>query len=286
MTKKPKIGCSFSHLMILYFLALILFPGCQKIINVDLNEAAPNIVIEGLITDRPGPYVITISKSGSYFNQPELVPVSSALVSIADDLGKTDTLIEAKPGMYLTSKIRGNPGRTYTLKVISENVEYTGSSKMSNRVWIDSLNLTKSISQHFDFGNDNRNELQADLNCYFRDPYLEKNYFRLKVFINDSARVDNYRLYDDQYTDGMEIGLRAAHARAGSTYRLELYSLDSKTFGYYRTLEDLLNNNPIFGSTPANPNTNLSNGALGYFGTGALSSKTILITDSLLETVR
>ena len=285
MARKSKIKCSIGLCAVFCLLTLIPFSGCQKIINVDLNVAAPNIVIEGLITDRPGPYLITISKSGSYFNQPELVPVSAAWVTIADDLGKIDTLKETQPGFYLTSKTQGTPGRTYTLKVISEDMMYTGSSTMNNHVRIDSVNLTKSIMQHFDFGGDNRNELQVDLNCYFQDPH-EKNFYRLKVFVNDSARVDNYRLYDDQYTNGMEIGLRAGHARAGSTYRLELYSLDSKTFEYYRTLEDLLNNNPIFGSTPANPNSNLSNGALGYFGTGAYSSKTILITDSLLKNVR
>jgi hypothetical protein len=285
MTRNSKIRYSSVRGAFLCLLTLLIFSGCQKIINIDLNVAAPNIVIEGMITDRPGPYVITISKSGSYFNQPELVPVSAARVTIVDDLGKIDTLRESKPGFYLTSKTRGNPGRTYTLKVVSEDMEYTGSSTMQNHVRIDSLNLTKSITQHLDFGNDNRNELQVDLNCYFKDP-PEKNFYRLKVFVNDSARVDNYRLYDDQYTNGMEIGLRSGHARVGSIYRLELYSLDSKTFGYYRTLEDLLYNNPIFGSTPANPNSNLSNGALGYFGTGAYSSKTILITDSLLKNVR
>jgi hypothetical protein len=285
MTKNSKIRYTNDHCAAFVLITFLFFSACQKIINVDLNVAAPNIVIEGMITDRPGPYVITISKSGSYFNQPELVPVSSARVTIADDLGRIDTLKETKPGFYLTSSIRGNPGRTYTLKVISEEMEYTGSSAMQSHVRIDSLNLTKSITQHFDFGGDNRNELQVDLNCYFRDP-PEKNFYRLKVFVNDSARVDNYRLYDDQYTNGMEIGLHAGHARAGSTYRLELYSLDSKTFGYYRTLEDLLYNNPFFGSTPANPNTNLSNGALGYFGTGAYSSKTILITESLIKKVR
>lgn len=260
-------------------LSLLTLSGCQKIVNVDLNEAAPNIVIEGLITDRPGPYAITISKSGSYFNQPQLLPVSSAGVKITDDLGNVDTLKETRPGVYITSKMRGNPGRTYTLNVISDNTVYEASSTMYTRVRIDSVNFSKSVAQHFDFGGNNTNEPRVDLNCYFRDP-VEKNFYRLKVFINDSARVDNYRLYDDQYTNGMEIGLRAAHARAGSTYRLELFSLDSKTYGYYRTLEDLLNDNPIFGSTPANPETNLSNGALGYFGAAAYSSKTILVNAS------
>ena len=79
---------------------------------------------------------------------------------------------------------------------------------MYSHVRIDSLSLTKSISQRLDFGFDNRSGPQVDLNCYFRDPD-EKNFYRLKVYINDTARVDNYHLYDDQYTNGMEVGLEA-----------------------------------------------------------------------------
>ena len=72
-----------------------MLPGCQKVINVDLNEAAPRIVIEGVITDRRGPYTVKISKSGSYFNQPVLPPVSGAQVTISDNSGTIDTLKEA-----------------------------------------------------------------------------------------------------------------------------------------------------------------------------------------------
>jgi hypothetical protein len=92
-------------------------------------------------------------------------------------------------------------------------------------------------------------------------------------------------LYDDQYTNGEETELRVSNAQPGNTYRVELLSLDQQTYGYYRTLEDLLHTNPIFGSTPANPNNNLSNGALGYFGACAVSSKTMVVTDSMLSTV-
>lgn len=80
--------------------------------------------------------------------------------------------------------------------------------------------------------------------------------------------------------------MRVAHVSANHTYRIDLLSLDKVTFEYYRTLEDLLHTNPIFGSTPANPNTNLNNGALGYFGASAVSSQTITITDSMLKSVR
>jgi hypothetical protein len=272
-------------LVVFPILLVVLFSGCQKIINVDLNDAAPSIVIEGLITDNPGPYSITISRSGSFFNQPDLPFVSEALVIITDNVGSVDTLKEAKPGVYLTSNTIGVPGRTYNLKVISENYEYSGSTIMFSHVEIDSLVLSKSPYHHFDYGGDNQDEIDAEIDCYFKDPF-EKNYYRIKVLANDTIRTENYRLFDDQYTNGQIIGLRVARPNADHTYRVELYSLDKLTFGFYRTLEDLVHSNPVFGSTPSNPTSNLSNGALGYFGACAVSHQTIFITDSMLKALK
>jgi len=278
--------CHIDSLHILLLLLIIfVFPGCQKVINVDLNEAAPRIVIEGTINDRRGPYTVTISKSGSYFNQPVLPPVTGAVAIITDNSGITDTIKEVNSGIYISSKIRGIPGKTYSLKVISENQEYEGSSTMFSHVNLDSLTLVRSDPQRFDFGGNNQKEIPLEIHCFFRDP-LEKNFYRIKVFRNDSINTQNYRLFDDQYTNGQITELRVAHANAGDKYRVELYSLDSKTYGYYRTLEDLIFTNPVFGSTPANPDNNLSNGALGYFGAFAVSVKTIIITDSLIKSVK
>jgi hypothetical protein len=264
---------------------IFVLPGCQKVINVDLNDAAPRIVIEGGINDRRGPYTVIISKSGSYFNQPVLPPVTGAMAIITDNSGTADTLREVNSGIYISSMIRGIPGKTYTLKVISENQEYEGSSTMFSHVNIDSLTLVKGEPQRFNFGGNNQNENPLEIHCFFRDP-PEKNFYRIKVFRNDSINTQNYRLFDDQYTNGQITELRVARANAGDRYRIELYSLDSKTYRYYRTLEDLIFTNPFFGSTPANPDNNLSNGALGYFGAFAVSSRTINITDSLIKTVK
>jgi len=281
MKTKMNIKYIRYYSIFLTILSASIFNGCQKVINVDLNEAAPHIVIEGLITDKPGPYNVLISKSGSYFNQPVLPPVSGAMVIISDNAGTIDTLDELKPGSYFTSKTRGIPGHTYTLKVISENNEYTGTSTMHSHVRIDSLGLVKTLTQHLGFGGNTRSDINVSIHCYFNDP-AEKNFYRIKVITNDSIRLGEYRLYDDQYTNNQEIDMRVAGAAAGDTDIIELYSLDNQTYEYYRTLEDLLNTNPIFGSTPANPNTNLSNGALGYFGASAVSSKSLIITKSML----
>jgi hypothetical protein len=285
MSIKTKI--KYRNLVQLFFtfLTVFIFPTCQKVINVDLNEAAPRIVIEGLITDRKGPYTVKISKSGSYFNQPVLPPVPGAEVTITDDSGIIDTLKEFMPGIYLTTKIRGTTGETYTLKVLSDNQEYTGTSTMYSHVYIDSLNLNKTQSLRFGFGGGTNDVVRVELDCFFRDPY-EKNFYRLKVTGSDTLLNNNYRLFDDQYTNGQEIELRAARVKAGDTIKIELYSLDKQTYSYYRTLEDLLQINPFFGSTPANPNTNLTNGALGYFGASAVSTRIAIITDSFIKTAQ
>ena len=274
------------YLLPLVFSPFIVFilTGCQKVINVDLNEAAPRIVIEGLITDEPGPYAVSLTKSGSYFNQPVLATVSGATVTITDDAGTTDSLKEIKPGIYFTSAIQGIPGRTYTLKVLSENIEYVGSSTMSGHVNIDSLTLVKSQLQ-FNLGRNPQNDVYADIDCFFKDP-VGKNYYRIKVIVNDSIQNESYRLYDDQYTNGSVTELRVAHARVNSAYSVELLSLDKQTFGYYRALEDLIRTNPVFGSTPANPEVIFTNGALGYFGACAVSVKNITITKSMIDNVR
>jgi hypothetical protein len=285
MRKRTKIRSDNSLHIALLLITFLIVPGCQKVINVDLNQATPRIVIEGLINDRRGPYSVSISKSGSYFNQPALPSVSGASVIITDNTGQNDTLKEVSTGIYITLKTRGLPGNTYTLRVISDNVEYTGTTTMPSHVNIDSLTLVKRDSPRFDFGGNPRNDTHIDIHCSFKDPE-EKNFYRIKVFKNDSINTENYRLYDDQYTNGSETELRVANATAGDTFRIELLSIDKQTYGYYRTLEDLLFTNPFFGSTPANPNNNLNNGALGYFGACAVSSKTIIITDSLINSVK
>jgi Domain of unknown function (DUF4249) len=283
MNADKKHNAKYTILILLSLFDLIIFQDCQKVVNIDLNEAAPRIVIEGLINDRRGPYTVSISRSGSYFNQPVLATVSDARVIITDNNAIVDTLQEAEPGLYVTLRTKGAPGKSYNLVVISDGIEYTGTTTMHSHVNIDSLKLVKDQFQGFDTGRDGNN-LHLEIHCFFRDP-IEKNFYRVKVFKNDSINTGSYRLFDDQYTNGEETELRVANATAGDTFRVELLSLDSKTYEYYRTLEDLLYTNPFFGSTPANPNSNLSNGALGYFGAYAVSSKTIIITDSLINSV-
>jgi hypothetical protein len=41
----------------------MLLVSCTKVINVNLNSAAPDIVIEGNVNDGPGPYQVKLSQN-------------------------------------------------------------------------------------------------------------------------------------------------------------------------------------------------------------------------------
>ena len=285
MQIKTKIKSNPVFLIGILTITIFVFAGCEKVINLNLVESKPQLVIEGLITDGAGPYTVKLSKTGSYFDEPVLPLVTKAVVVISDNLGITDTLKETKPGIYLTSKVQGIPGRTYNLSVLSENIRYTATSTMFSHVPIDSLKLRKSYSEGIAIGSDGKQDARVEIHCFFRDP-PEKNFYRAYIYTNGNRGYEDYKLYDDQYTNGKQTDLQVKRAHIGDIIRVDLISLDKSTYKYYTTFNDLIHSNPIFGSTPMNPNTNLTNGALGFFGACAISTKTIIITDSLYNSAK
>ena len=62
-----------------------------------------------------------------------------------------------------------------------------------------------------------RNRRDSSLNIYFQDPADQKNYYRIKFYENNVFNTANYRLYDDEYTNGEEINLNVGHAVIGDT---------------------------------------------------------------------
>jgi hypothetical protein len=260
---------------------VLLLSSCEQVISVDLNQTAPQVVIEGIVTDQSGPYAVSLSRSGNYFEQSLfLPPVSNALVVLSDDLGDQDTLKEGNPGIYRSSLIfRGTPGRTYTLKVETEGQEFDGSSRMPQKVSMDSLFAVPRRSSS--------NEPGYDIYLLFKDPPEPGNYYRVNVRVSnpqvamDSIDGRRYRLYSDKLTNGNEALYRVRARRTivpGDTITVDLLSLDKATYDYYLTLNNILTSDRSPTSlSPANPNTNLSNGSLGYFAAYAIDSKKIVL---------
>ena len=82
-------------------------------------------------------------------------------------------------------------------------------------------------------------------------------------------------------TNGNEAQVRVRIGRnvnPGDTLTVDLHSIDEATYWYFHTLRDILSSDRSPTSlSPANPNTNLTNGSLGYFSAYAADSRMIIL---------
>ena len=260
-------------------LCLIALVSCEEVIDLDLGNAEPRIVIEGTVTSDPGPYYVRINQSVDYGELNEFPAVSGATVNITDHNGNTELLEEVEEGLYAIQQLQGEPGKRYTLDVTYNGELYQAASTMpATVVPIQSLEYVFEEETLFiDEG--------YYVTAYFADPEDEVNYYRLKMFVNGEpyyfdqdgvpVKDDNFWLINDKFFNGKVMDLEFPQTlKEGDKVDVELHQVDKATYDYYRTLVELMG---FGGVAPANPLTNWNNGALGYFGALSISYASIVI---------
>jgi hypothetical protein len=234
--------------------------SCTKVINVNLNSVSPNIVIEGVVDNGPGPYQVQITQTVNFSDPNVFPPVSGATVKITDSAtGVTDNLIENNPGLYTTQHLlHGLPGHTYQLYVLSQGQTYTASSTMPQPVNLDSVSFYSSNI----FGSERTNAV-----VNFQDPAGIANYYTFTEYLN-GKQIDQPFNFNDRLSDGKYLRLQlfndSSYINPGDQVKVELHCVDNNVWAYFNTLGQAKGNNSV-SVTPANPVTNLSNNALGYF---------------------
>lgn len=246
---------------LLAIICLLLSVGCQKVINIDLNSASPAIVIVGNINDQPGPYTVTLSQTVNFSDPNTFPPVSGAFVTIADNTGTVDTLVEVSPGTYHTTKITGVAGRTYNLTVVANGQTYTSSSTMPQVVPFDTLEVFSLVSPV------KTKDTMKFPQVGFQDPATGNNYYRFIETRNDTL-LSRIFVLDDQYSSGRYISYPlfesdTAGLAIGDSVKVEMQCIDNGTYQYLSTFREASGSSTNV--TPANPISNISNNALGYF---------------------
>jgi hypothetical protein len=249
--------------------------SCEDVINIDLNNVEPRLVIEGVISDQPGQSRFEISKTVDFFNPSIFPSVSGAEVIVADNLGNIDTLHESQPGVYTATSLIGVTGRTYIANVTIDSVTYSASSQMEHTIAIDSMKTEYQPGGGFGSEEDEGYKLLV----YFSDRPNIDDWARIRIVKNDSL-LSGYFLYDDQFSDGNSIEYEYFERvfAESDTLKVEILSMDEPVYDYFYSLYSVVagtdGSEPQL--APANPNTNWSNDALGYFGAFAVSADTII----------
>ena len=244
--------------------------SCQKVIDIDLNEKEPKIVIEGGISDQPGPYVIRISQTVNFDEPNEFPPVTGARLTLRDNAGNSETLSEAAPGEYVITSLQGVPGRTYTLEITAGDVTYTSVSYLPAAVPIDSLTVEESF-----WG-------IRQVNIYLKDPAETENYYRI-VQEKNRVKVRDILVMSDELQNGSHLSTPLFinniedSLRRGDTVTVQLQSIDKAAYDYFRTLMMLTTPGGPPSDAPANPISGFTNGALGYFYAYAVRTEIIVV---------
>jgi hypothetical protein len=263
-----------TRIFISFLAVTLLFTSCTKEIDIDLETADPKIVIEGNITNEPGPYTVKITKTVNFSESNTYPPVNGALVIISDNGGIIDTLSEISPGLYNTSVLAGIPGRTYNLEVIAEGKSFYATTTMPQPVNLDSL----AFELFTNSGNSGGKEYLTL--PVFTDPVATVNSYRFLQTVNGKPDKTIFVLNDNTF-NGLEndqlLFNPDAEIKSGDTVSLEFRCIDKSTYDYFYTFSQTSSDGP-FSATPTNPPNNITgNVALGVFSAYTVEKKSSVV---------
>jgi len=166
----------FAGICTILGLALLL-KSCVKPYQPDTASIPRALVVEGLITDQPGPYTVRLTWTADYTATSLNYLVTGATVTLFDNAGNAEVLQgNANGGIYQTQTMRGIPGRSYWI-----TIQLNGKTYQSNA---EVLRLPPPIKQLYykykyspaELTNDLRNGWDVYVDT--QDPDTLGNYYR------------------------------------------------------------------------------------------------------------
>ncbi len=286
----------------LYLLLILSLGGvggfsCTERINIDVDNAVPQVVITGRITTDTTVHTVTVAQTMRYFGIEAPKTFSNATVTINDALLQSlgNGVYGTDPGFY------GEPGKKYQLKVeLDVNDDghtsyYTAEAVMPPMHRLDSIYLRPLIPD-MDMTNPH-----WVIIANFMDIKDVPNLFGGGLWINEINFSENLRRYflnfnDEMAADGQyirfplvpEFILRKDMNRndeeedfllyTGDMITVELSMLDKPYFDYLRAAKtEISGSNPVFAGPPANVPSNIQGGALGIFGAYTVSRQSLVL---------
>ncbi len=263
-------------LKILSLSTLLISFSCTKVIEIDLNDAAPQIAIEAQLLEGTNNFTTIVTKTGNYFGGSP-TNVTGAVVTLNDGTTST-TLTDNNDGTYSIAGYTAVENATYTLTVVSEGETYEAISTMPTITNLDTIGFdfqeasAFSDSGYFTF-------------FVFQDDPAADNFYRGTLIVNDTLtkELDDLYIFDDQFTDGnlVVIPVFGEIYDVNDSITANLYSLNKEGYDYYTTIDQIIGNSGGGNVAPANPTTNWSNGALGCFITTGVRSNSAVVKQSL-----
>ncbi len=271
------------HIALWMVLVSISLVSCEEPFDADLDTAEPQVVIEAMVNDADDPAgQVRVSRTAPYLDPDTYRPITDATVVISDDQGIVDTLEQdsVDAGLYWTDELIGEVGRTYTLRVIVEDVLYSSISTMRENYDMDSVWFVRSENL---FGTDSVWQFWGA----GREPAGMGDFGLFQTYRNDTilTDLDDWFVLEDDVLDGNYLVFPFAEfnfdeVQTGDKMTLEVASISQETYDYLQQVRDLMAGiGGPFSPIPTNPVNNISNGALGQFRVSSVTRKIAYIPE-------
>ncbi len=170
--------------------------SCEDVIDVDLNNAPPKLVIDASINcfkDTPGnEQSIKLSLTAPYFDT-NLPPATGAEVILSDENNNVFNFVEVEAtGIYTTADFIPNIDQAYTLTIVYQGETYSATETLKSVVPIEYVEQNDSGG----FSGD-----ETELKAFYTDPADEENYYFFE-FISDIPEIPALEVYKDEFTNG------------------------------------------------------------------------------------
>ncbi|AWI25724.1 DUF4249 domain-containing protein [Flavobacterium pallidum] len=266
------INKNFKYILLL--IAAVSISSCEEVVDVDLNTAAPKLVIDASIdwvkgTDGSHQKVKLTTTTGFY--ETEIPVVSNAQVRISNSSNTIFEFIESPgTGEYLCDNFVPQIGETYKLTVISGGQTYEATEKLFAAPDVE------SVAQNNEGGVSGKD---IELKYFFSDNGAENNFY-LTAFETNITVFPDYDAFDDEFFQGNQTyGFYLNEdLKAGDETTFSIYGVSQRYMNYMAILTEITEGGGgPWSSPPTNVRGNIinytdsKNFALGYFRVSEVS---------------
>ena len=271
---KNKIMKNIFYITALFF--SLFLTSCEEVIDVDLDTAAPRLVIDASINWEKGTLgneqKIKLTTTTGYYN-PTIPVVGGATVFITNSTGTQFTFAETPgTGEYVCTNFFPEVGETYVLTVINDGQTYKATETLYPASEID------TIAQDNEGGFLNED---VEIRFFFQDNPLVDNFYLIR-FDSNHIPYPDYDVLDDEFFQGNQMfGIFSDEDLVpGDVVGIKLYGISERYYNYMEILISMAEGGSGGGPFQTPPvslrgnivnQNNEANYPLGYFRLGEVS---------------
>jgi hypothetical protein len=256
----------YKYLLILMLVTL--FFSCTDIIELDLKNTEPRVVIEAVLNATDSTCTVNVSMSNEFYDTTEVEMLDDYSVVLIKNQTETFYLEKKSNKSYVLNNIIADFGDVFLITITDkEGKKYTAQAVTPGKVK-NTIVIFKQIDRPNNNTEIDENGIERKILfgfCYWQDSLETQDYYRVKMYKDSVYLADNYRLISDEgmASDSILIGLRELFLE-GDYVSVYVENINKESYTFFTQVADIQRAG-MNSSTPYNPQGNFDNDAIGYF---------------------